>query len=118
MPRKENSILNVIAATVKHFPGLTGAELGVRLGIPSAYRRLSEIARLGLVEKQGTKICDVSGKTAVTWYPCDKPAEVDRGKLTPGQEIKRLKARIEFLEQECTRLSHRLSHAIENPSEP
>lgn len=62
--------------------------------MPGAYRRLSEINRLGLVKKGNKRMCDVSGKPADTWYADDRPAEIDRG-LSPKQEIARLKSLLE-----------------------
>lgn len=104
--RKEWSLLNKIAALVIQKPGLTGAELSKELGQPGAYRRLSEVKKLGLVKKGAKRECTVSFKTADTWFPDDSPAkvEVDRGE-TPKQAVKRLEDRVEFLVNENARLS-------------
>lgn len=110
MPRKEDSIINKIAAAVAAKPGLTGAELSKQLGITTAYRRLSEIRRLGLVRKGPMRTCAVSNKLAVTWLPDDSPVETDRGILTPRQEIKRLTDRVQFLVNENAKLTSLLEH--------
>lgn len=111
MPRKLDSIINRIAQALAYTPGQTGAELSQMIGAPTAYRRLSEIRRLGLAKKvNNERVCRVSGRTADVWYPDDRQAEVDRGHLTHKQEIKRLNARIEFLVNENTRLKSLLEH--------
>lgn len=104
MKRKDDSIINKIAAAVAHNAGQTGAELSQLLGMPTAYRRLSEIAKLGLVKREGQRRCNVSGRMAAIWFPCDRPPTPDRGELTPHQEIMRLKSRIEYLEKEVLAL--------------
>jgi hypothetical protein len=108
MPRKPDSLINRIAAAVAQKPGCTGAELSYWIGEVTAYRRLSEIERLGLIKKGERRTCNQSLRVAVTWYPDDRPAEPDRGKLTHAQEIKRLKARIKFLEEENAQLRQQL----------
>lgn len=99
--RKEDSILNQIAAAVANCPGLTGAELSRQIGIPSAYRRLSEVAKLGLVEIGATRTCMITGKQAKTWNKCDKPQQTD---LRPDESKyhmqKRMQARIDALVNE------------------
>jgi hypothetical protein len=107
--RKDDSILNRIAACVKHTPNQTGAELSKALGNSGAYRRLSEVKKLGLVKKGEKRICTVSGKMADTWFPDDSPPEVDRGE-TPNQRIRRLESRVEFLVNENSRLQRRLDN--------
>lgn len=110
MARKLDSIINAIASALVSMPGSTGAELSAYLENPRAYRRLSEIQRLGLAERRGQRKCHISGKLAWIWFPSDKPAEPDRGELTPQQEIKRLKARVEYLVNENERLKQIQEH--------
>lgn len=107
--RKPDSILNKIAAVVAQYPGKTGAELSAFLKTPTAYRRLSEVASLGLIEARGTKVCQVSNKTAKTWYACDKPEKINRQGETQNQMRKRLEGRIHLLVNENEKLSKKVA---------
>lgn len=94
--RKADSHTNIIAATVAQNPGMTGAEIEEKIGIPGSCRRLSEIDRLGLIKRGARRKCDVSGKTAITWYPDDREPDTERIE-TPKQKIRRLNERVDHL---------------------
>jgi hypothetical protein len=106
---KDWTQLKLIANAVATTPGMTGAELSANIGQPGAYRRLSEVKRLGLVKKGPRRKCAMSGKTADTWFPCDETPEADRGAERPSDTIKRLNGRIQFLVNENTKLKEKLS---------
>lgn len=109
MSRKDDSILNTIAAAVANWPGLTGAELSAKIGIPSAYRRLSEVARLGLVKKSSSRPCSVTGRKASTWEKDDSPQKQDlRPGETQSQMRRRMQARIDDLVNENEKLRQML----------
>lgn len=94
---KDWNIIKTVANYIKNHPGQTGAEISLAVGNAGAYRRLSEIRKLGLAQKGQLRSCTISKKLAWTWYPADNVPEPNRG-IAPRDEIKRLKARNEFLE--------------------
>lgn len=65
-----------VAAGLARWPGCTSAELARRLtgaGLPcdryTVARRLPELARAGKAERRDSRICDVTGRPALTWWP-------------------------------------------------
>ena len=59
---------------LRHHPGLTSAELAEASDYYDRYqtaRRLPELQFAGLVDKGEIRVCGVSGKRAVTWWPTE-----------------------------------------------
>ncbi len=46
---------------------VTGRELSERAGLEGAWKRLSELEKLGFVQRVGTRKCFVTGKRATAW---------------------------------------------------
>ncbi|MFA7235761.1 MAG: helix-turn-helix domain-containing protein [Phycisphaeraceae bacterium] len=55
-------------AAVKTEPGLTAREIEQRTGI-KAHKRLPELRERGLAHNGITRLCQVSGRMAMTWHP-------------------------------------------------
>ena len=60
-----------VLSAVRAMPGCTSAELAEVFGLDryAFARRLPEVERQGLVTRDGARICDVSGRQALTWWP-------------------------------------------------
>lgn len=66
LPRLQRQALEAVAMT----PGRTSTELARLHGVhdPRVYnRRLTELARLGLVVRGAARRCSVTGRSAATW---------------------------------------------------
>lgn len=66
--------VNAVAAAVRRWPGKTSNELGAIAGDMDRYvaaRRLPEAEKIGLVRRGEARVCAVSGKRAITWWPVD-----------------------------------------------
>lgn len=62
-----------VLAAVRSQPGKTALELDRLNGTDRVFgRRLSELARFGLVVNGAPKRCDISGKLSLTWWPKEK----------------------------------------------
>lgn len=111
MPETEEkwSIQKLIAHQLAKNPGMTALELSHAIGIPSAFRRLPEIKKLGLARCEGKRKCSVSGKTAKLWFIDDREPEPDRG-LSAGQEMRRLRSENERLKAKIEELEKELAH--------
>lgn len=59
---------------VMNRPGQTAAEIAVATGlerhVPS--RRLPELRDAGLVENREVRVCRITGRNSMTWYPARK----------------------------------------------
>ena len=71
----------LVLALLRHYPGKTSAELAVMsrvdpttliiLDRSEVARRLPELTEDCLAEKGEIRVCGVSGKRAVTWWPVE-----------------------------------------------
>lgn len=59
------------AAAVRAFPGCSSFELALKTDIDRYVlaRRLPECETAGVVARGATKICSVTGKTVLSWWP-------------------------------------------------
>ena len=70
---------------VRHTPGMTSAEIGeaTLLGRYPPARRLPELRRAGLVRNGESRICGVTGRRSITWFPVEADGVV--GKEVDGE---------------------------------
>jgi len=92
--------------------GHTGRELNESLSSQSAHKRLSELAREGLIVEQGHRPCRVSGRRSVVWGPgpvgamsVDRPQARTVTREEMSGEIQRLRAEVAGLKAELRRVS-------------
>lgn len=66
--------VQAVSEAVRKWPGKTSNELGAIADFMDRYifaRRLPEAERLGLVKRGEPRVCAVSRKKALTWWPVD-----------------------------------------------
>ena len=66
--RQRDACLRVVRAA----PGLTAAEVAERAGMErhAPSRRLPELRELGLVRNGEDRVCHVTRRLSMTWWPC------------------------------------------------
>ena len=72
-------------AEVLKNPGKTAAEIAVATGLErhAPSRRLPELREAGLVTNGRSRICAVTGRLSITWFPAAASAQTPTG----GQEV-------------------------------
>jgi len=91
--------------------GLTASEIESQLRRAGLHRRLSEMEKLGLAKKVGKRKCTVTGRISSQWFADDSPPKAQL-KKSPTHELRKLRARVEFLEKENEMLKTGLQKAI------
>ena len=86
--------------------GLTAGEIERAIDRPGTHRRLSEMEKMGLVRRIGKRKCLVTGKMRDVWHDDDSPPRPKKHKKPLVHEIRVLRDRIKFLEDEVARLTN------------
>lgn len=68
---KRGKHIGIVIDAVRRYPGKTSAELVLLCGLErhEVARRTSDAARCGAVRKGEIRRCNISGRSAVTWWP-------------------------------------------------
>lgn len=68
---KRGRHIGIVIDAVRRHPGKTSAELAPICGLErhEVARRTSDAERCGAIRKGQIRRCDISGRSAVTWWP-------------------------------------------------
>ena len=85
-PKRQAQALELIA----QHPGITAGELGIKSGVPELWKRLSELERKGLIQRDGFALFEPTGKWQTKWKIKEIQQELGLGNIGDGRNGKDL----------------------------
>lgn len=70
------SLQQEIVKVLNEYGAMTGRELDTYLNHPGAWKRLSELRRMGKVIEIGKRACKITGRTAYLWAVIPSDAQL------------------------------------------